>query len=240
SQREVELLVEAGFTPLEALKIASANGAEYLGITARTGTIAVGKSADLVVMSTHAREPVSRFWLGSVADRLSRTIPVPLLLLPQGAGHWGQGFRRILVTLDGSPLAESALEPACMIGRLFGASLRLVHVVEPAVSQVDLAGVLGAESVVEMERQGREWGLTYLSRVAGQLQAAQTEVTTRVISAPTVATGVLSEAADGIDLIAIASHGRGGFRRLILGSVADKIIRGSPVPVLLCHDTGKD
>ncbi|MEO8029907.1 MAG: universal stress protein [Gemmatimonadota bacterium] len=51
---------------------------------------------------------------------------------------------------------------------------------------------------------------------------------------------MLSEAAGGIDLIAIARHGKGGLRRLILGSVADKIIRGSPVPVLLCHDTGKD
>jgi imidazolonepropionase-like amidohydrolase len=50
SQREVELLVEAGFTPLEAIHIATANGAEYLGQMERIGTIAVGKQADLVVV----------------------------------------------------------------------------------------------------------------------------------------------------------------------------------------------
>jgi imidazolonepropionase-like amidohydrolase len=51
SQREVELLVEAGFTPLEAIRIATLNGAEYLGITDRIGTIAVGKQADLIVLA---------------------------------------------------------------------------------------------------------------------------------------------------------------------------------------------
>ena len=50
SQREVELLVEAGFTPLEAIHIATANGAQYLGQMERIGTIAVGKQADLVVV----------------------------------------------------------------------------------------------------------------------------------------------------------------------------------------------
>jgi imidazolonepropionase-like amidohydrolase len=59
SQREVELLVEAGFTPLEALRIASANGAEYLGISAKTGTIAVGKSADLVVVAGDPSENIN-------------------------------------------------------------------------------------------------------------------------------------------------------------------------------------
>jgi imidazolonepropionase-like amidohydrolase len=49
SQREVELLVEAGFTPLEAIRIATSNGAEYLGVSDRIGTIAVGKQADLIV-----------------------------------------------------------------------------------------------------------------------------------------------------------------------------------------------
>ena len=51
SQREVELLVEAGFTPLEAIRIATVNGAEYLGVSARIGTIAIGKQADLIVLT---------------------------------------------------------------------------------------------------------------------------------------------------------------------------------------------
>jgi imidazolonepropionase-like amidohydrolase len=50
SQREIELLVEAGFTPLEAIRIATLNAAEYLGESDRIGTIATGKSADLVVV----------------------------------------------------------------------------------------------------------------------------------------------------------------------------------------------
>jgi nucleotide-binding universal stress UspA family protein len=88
-----------------------------------------------VAMSTHGRGPLSRFWLGSVADALMRRLPVPLLLVrPQeGAPDLSEEppLRRILIPLDGSALAEEVLAPALALGGLVGAEYTLLWVVRP-------------------------------------------------------------------------------------------------------------
>ena len=90
--------------------------------------------ADLVVMTTHGRGGLRRAWLGSVTDQLIRSAEVPVLVVRPGeAGAarpvWEPG--EILVALDGSPLAEAALEPAIEVARLWDAELSLVQVVRP-------------------------------------------------------------------------------------------------------------
>ncbi len=93
--------------------------------------------ADMVVMTTHGRGTVGRFWLGSVADELVRTLPMPVLLVRPREGvpdlEREADIKRILIALDGSALAEQILEPAVEIGRLTGAEFTLLRVVRPIV-----------------------------------------------------------------------------------------------------------
>src|SRR5205085_3150383 len=87
--------------------------------------------ANLMVMTTHGRGPLSRFWLGSTTDELVRHTPVPLLVYrptPDKPPPADFRFHRILVPLDGSDVAEEALGPAAEMARLMDAGLTFVRV----------------------------------------------------------------------------------------------------------------
>jgi nucleotide-binding universal stress UspA family protein len=187
--------------------------------------------ADLVVMTTHGRGPLSRFWLGSVADQLVRHLSIPILLVrPRDAPPDPQGekpvLRRVLVPLDGSALAEQILEPALALVELMGAKCCLFRVVEPVGKPATL-------------NRRQEDARAYLEQVAQPYQARSLPVHTRVAVHSHPAAAILDEAqALRIDLIALATHGRGGLKRLLLGSVADKVLRGASIPVLVRRPVG--
>jgi nucleotide-binding universal stress UspA family protein len=197
---------------------------------------------DLVVLTTHGRGPLGRFWLGSVADALVRHLPVPALLIrPRelGIAPAAPAIHHILVPLDGSPLAEQILEPAAALA----GTVTLLRVVAP-VPPTGAAGVGGA-AVEEAVRQLLEQtsGLQEqvnantrlgLEKVAARLRDRGLVVRTRVAVGEAPAPVILDEArAVRADLIALATHGRRGLKRLLLGSVADKVVRGGSLPVLL-------
>src|SRR5262249_3646210 len=96
---------------------------------------AARSQADLVVMTTHGRGPLGRFWLGSVADKLLRLLSVPLLLVNPGENPPDltvePAFKHILVPLDGSELAERMLTPATTLGGLMGSHYTLLRVIRP-------------------------------------------------------------------------------------------------------------
>ena len=201
--------------------------------------------ADLVVMTTHGRGPLGRFWLGSVADELVRTLPMPVLLVRPREGvpdlEREADVKRILIPLDGSALAEQVLEPAAELGALTDAEFTLVRVVRPVVIGAYAlgAGGLGQLAVgmeqLEAEHKRRcEQAENYLEEIAARLRARKLTVRTHVATEEQPAVGILQEAqkADA-DLIALATHGRRGLSRLFLGSVADKVVRGGRLPVLL-------
>lgn len=189
------------------------------------------QGAGLVVMTTHGRGPLARFWLGSVADQLVRCSAVPVLLVrprePAPEPSARPTFSKILIPLDGSELAERILGPAVELGRMTDAEYRLLRVVEPVV--VPNAGY-DSTLIDRLEEEAR----AYLARVEERLRGRSLRVQTRVVVGCPAAPAVLDVAAsDGVDLIALETHGRGGLGRLLLGSVADKLIRGAAVPVLV-------
>jgi nucleotide-binding universal stress UspA family protein len=96
--------------------------------------------ADLVVITTHGRGPMSRFWLGSVADHLMRRLHVPVLIIRPNGSTPTLELKTILVALDGSSFAERALEVAVALGKPFGAAFGLVMVIEPPLPIADPAG----------------------------------------------------------------------------------------------------
>lgn len=193
---------------------------------------------DLVVMTTHGRGPLERAWLGSTADGMLRQSHTPLLLLrppehaPQLDTAWN--VQHIVVPLDGSALAEQVLAPATTLGQLFDARYTLLNV----IATVPLGSyTLGVETVAfntQTDQRYRTDALSYLERTAQRLRAAGLVVATHVTSAHQPASGILEAAREAeAQLIALATHGRGGMQRLMLGSVADKVVRATHMPVLV-------
>ncbi len=205
---------------------------------------------DLVVMSTHGRGGLDRAWLGSVADRLIRRLSVPLLLVrpeeeddddggtPEGDEGGPElslepaGIRQVLVPLDGSELAEAILEPVAALSRRTGASVVLLRTMPRLRNDPPYlpATVEGTEARFKERRQEAH---AYLEGVAGRLRADGAEVADVEIREGVAAPTILERAGEGADLVAMATHGHGGLRRWLLGSVSDKVLRGADRPVLI-------
>jgi nucleotide-binding universal stress UspA family protein len=208
----------------------------------------VATGADLLVMTTHGRGPLTRFWFGSVADALVRQASVPILFVrPQEAAldlAREPALLRVLIPLDGSELAEEVLEPALALGTAAQAAYTVLRVVEQMTpASYDPAGGRASglreslrKQLQELDRRSRAEAQGYLEHLAERLRARSLTVQTRVVSHEQPAAAILNDAsAHGADLIALATHGRGGLKRLLIGSVADKVLRGGTTPVLVCR-----
>jgi nucleotide-binding universal stress UspA family protein len=199
------------------------------------------EEADLTVLTTHGRGPLARAWLGSVADRFVRSTSAPVLLIrpsedgpATGPSNEPPTIGRILVTLDGSDMSESALGPAEALAKLFGADIVLTHLVEYPEGPESIYlpdAVHGIEVKLEKQRLRAE---AELEKLVGSLsdKGIKTTAVSRLVTH--LADGILEVAQDEeADVIVMASHGRGGVRRLVLGSVTDKVLRGSGRAVLV-------
>ncbi len=207
---------------------------------------AEGQGVELVVMTTHGRGGLQRAWLGSTADSLLRHCMAPLLLIRPSehtreiTGGTDRRFERILVALDGSDTAERALRDALDMGLTDEASVVLLHVLQPPVAAAS-PYLPHTIQLTHEEIEAREAHMRgYLQRVAAQDWLAGHTVETRVMVDYQPAPAIL-DTADKLDsdLIVLGTHGRGGLRRLILGSVADKVIRGTRRPVLIHRGVGR-
>ncbi len=191
-------------------------------------------NADLVLITTHGHTGVSRMWLGSVADALVRTTNLPLLVIhPRHGSHVpadALAFKHIMVPVDGSALSATIFGPASNLARASGARLTLVHVVSSsAVLGARIFPLLPDDITPAMEK-----GRDYLEARAQELRAQGLTVETHVEEheAPGRAIAAIADKL-GADLIALATHGYGGLKRALLGSVADKVLRSSPLPLLV-------
>jgi nucleotide-binding universal stress UspA family protein len=201
--------------------------------------------AALVVMTTHGRGPLTRLWLGSVADELARRATVPVLLLRPQEGIPGPpqsaAFSHGLIPLDGTPLAERMLEPALELGRLTGARYTLLRVVVPSLfaghdPTLDSPTGGGEAMLARRQREAQE----YVGAVASRLRGQGFPVEACVVTAFHPATAILDKARRvGADLIALTTRGHRGIKRWLLGSVADKVVRGATTPVLVHHATAE-
>ncbi len=200
---------------------------------------AAGSGTDLVVMTTHGRGPLTRTWLGSVADGLMRQMAAPLLLVRPSEEPVDLRAEvrlcHLLVPLDGSLHAEAILEPALALVQVMGADCTLLRVVEPVpVLGYDVFGYAPTGTDPMMMERLREQAVDYLDGVAGRLRERRVQVRPLVLVNPSAAGAILSETESlRHDCIALVTHGRGGAARLLLGSVADKVIRGATTPVLV-------
>lgn len=211
-------------------------------VTSAIATFVEEFNADLVVMSTHGRGPISRFWLGSVADRLTRTSPVPLYLVrPDGETDVRPQFatpvpapEKVLVPVDGSEFGEAAIEATGLLGP---SGQQTLHLLRVSNYPHFLGSVYMPETIAANREIAGELLATaekYIEGLATELRNEGREVLTNVVSAEFTAPAILEYGESwGADVIALSTHGRSGFTRMALGSVADKVVRQSSVPVLL-------
>lgn len=197
-------------------------------------------NVSLIVMTTHGRGPISRMWIGSVADDLIRRAPSPVLVLRPTAEEpppldkpWAP--KRVLVPLDGSAFAEAALPAATEIAKLTKAEMTLFRIVEPIPvlapdGLIPQPTVLDATVLDELKTQAR----AYVERTAEKLRKEGLCVTGRIAIDDRTASAILEEEKEH-SLTAISTHARHGVARLLLGSVADKLVRGAIGPVLIAR-----
>jgi nucleotide-binding universal stress UspA family protein len=196
-------------------------------------------NAGLIVMTTHGRGAFGRFWLGSVADRLMRTAPTPVFMVHGSKEPIDLDrevtLEKVLAPLDSSPFAEQILKPAMDFASVFGARCQLFQVFQDLVALDYYPPFLPPEAFDALPREQLKLeAQQYLERLAVPFRREGMQVETKVGEAISPAEGILEEARNGqASWIALATHGRSGLPKLMLGSVADKVIRGSTIPVFV-------
>jgi nucleotide-binding universal stress UspA family protein len=195
------------------------------------------QGADLIVMATHGRGAMGRLWLGSVADYVVRHGAIPVLLVrPAPAVTVGPKRLpgRLLVALDLSPESEQVVPAVVALAQLAQAHVTLLHVVEPFYYAADpgLPYPMPQDATITELRCSD--AQRRLDRTADRLRERGVAVSTKVLVGTSAAAGILDLFDEKtFDLVALTTHGAGGLRRLLLGSVADKVIRGAAKPVLV-------
>lgn len=236
---------------------AVANSTELAGIETRR-TILVGavapsilatiqtSHADLVVMCSHGYTGVKRWALGSVAGKLARHAPIPVFILREGetlSTLTPPKPVRALVPLDGSVFSEAVFEPVAYLvaGLAYGLTqageLHLLRVIDLPFT----SGKLRSQSIIDTQtrEQAKQEAQTYLNALVARLEEASLaelnlEATTSVESDPDVAEAIVKQAEGaGYDLIAMATHGRGGVEHFVMGSVTERVLHSTKLPLLV-------
>lgn len=196
--------------------------------------------ADLIVMTTHGRSGPARWVLGSVAETLVKCSQVPILV--QRA--WDPGRRsillgnrpRVLVTLDGSRFAEAALPVALSLADDLGAEIVLVRVDSRSPEVLIPAEVEEAE---EEEHTATYRPLAaieeYLDGVAARLRREWPALTINTrVERGDPSTAIVAATSDlGAAFVVMATHGRTGFERVAVGSVAHRVLQHGRAPLVL-------
>jgi nucleotide-binding universal stress UspA family protein len=189
---------------------------------------------DLIVISTHGRSGISRLSLGSVTDSLIRHTTIAVLVVKPSTSYLnpqvGEVFRRIVVPLDGSMLAEQILPRVLTLANLEEAEITLLNVLVPqSYSQKEIV-----DPNLPWWDKDISVAQSYLFRIAGNLRRAGVPVTTDIVISENIA-GAIGDFAsrEKADLIAIATHGRGGLNRMLRGSVADAVMHSTRMSMLV-------
>ncbi len=188
---------------------------------------AAGHDVDLIVMGTHGRTGVRRFVLGSVTETVCRLADLPVLVVHVEDAAHEVPYGDVLVPTDGSEGAAAALDTAVAIAQTFDARVHVASVVDTTVASLES----GAWEIVgeNLEAAASEAVAEAAARLADRGVA---DVETAVLEGvPHRALRAYVERA-GIDLVVMGTHGRSGVERYLLGSVAEKVLRTSPAPVL--------
>lgn len=234
----IHLGEEASKSYLAAVALDYADSGVPIVAVAETGSVAetiVHYAQDndihLIVISSHGRSGLSRWVYGSIADKVLRQSCCATLIIREQVEQVAGTFKKILVCLDGSKLAEQVLDSALSLAQCSQAEIILLRVVEPANLLFDMeTSDQVQESVNALERGEAE---AYLNNLMVQVPPFSGTLTARTLMGPPADTIIDFANEQQIDLIAMSSHGRSGISRWVYGSVAEKVMRGATCATLI-------
>lgn len=202
--------------------------------------------SSLVVMCSHGFTGFKRWILGSVADHITRHSTTPVLILRESAPVPATEAKqpvRALVALDGSPLSEAVFEPVAYLVAALAAStsqqgeLHLLRVVDLpfGTSKLKSQTYIDSNTREEAVKAAQDYLETLSARLkVGELENLNITVKAKVESDPDVAEAIIQQTeAEPVDLIAMATHGRGGMRHFVMGSVTERVLHHSKLPLLI-------
>ena len=202
---------------------------------------AVRHTVEMIVMASHGRGAVGRWTFGSVADRVARESLVPVMIVcPTTGDPIPPEVRRLVLPYDGSELAANAIPFAIEVAARQSLPVHLVRVINPAAA---LYPAIARSAPVSDELYQTAFDtekLTaeeVLAAAAARFKERGVTATTQTVVGPTV-TGIESVLERG-DVVVITSHGRGGIRRWLLGSIAERLIRDGKAPVVMVPSIGR-
>jgi len=200
---------------------------------AATAILEFAESAgvDMITMSTHGRTGLLQWAYGSVADKVLQGSHVPLLLVRVSDKPAApQPPKRILVPLDGSALAELALDPAQSLAAAFDSEVLLFRSWDIPATGLDEIPVSVLDAWQKSARSDAE---EYLASVVHRLQEQGLRARAETQEGAPVESILEEATASAASLIVMSTHGRSGVTRWVLGTTADRVLRSSSVPVLL-------
>jgi nucleotide-binding universal stress UspA family protein len=147
----------------------------------------------------------------------------------------------VLVATDFSTGADVALEYGRAFARTFGARLHVMHVVEDVTMQLVMIGASGPLAPIEIQRDLEAAARTKLEASVREDDRRELRAVPVVRTGSNAAQAIVSYAGHAdIDLIILGTHGRGGVAHLLLGSVAERVVRTAPCPVLTVRDPERE
>lgn len=213
--------------------------------------VAKARQADLIVMCSHGDTGLKRWMLGSVAQKVARHSPIPVLVLRESANTPStlhpDGTRpvRVMLATDNSPLSEEALAPAAYLSAALSAplhgELHIVHVMPLPINQVydEMADILIREQPQLIANENAKLAEAAQQLTTGSLAQLQLNVTTSLLIARDVAETLIEtaelgrEKAASCDVMVMATHGRSGLQRWVMGSVTERVLGATHLPLLI-------
>lgn len=206
--------------------------------------------ADIVVLCSHGYGGAKRWLLGSVAQRVARHCPVPALVLRADSANLSSDhLLRVLVPVDGSKLSEAVLEPALQfITDMSGAAQGELHLLR-VISVPPTNGRFRSQAYIdfdaEIRAQEKQEAQAYLAALVNRLQQsapANVQITSSTVVDVDIAAAIIHAAeqhevidSKPFDVIAMATHGRGGIQRWALGSITERVLGATHLPLLVVH-----
>ncbi|MDP6455714.1 MAG: universal stress protein [SAR202 cluster bacterium] len=206
--------------------------------------VARDENCDLIAMSTHGRNVVERGLLGSVTNKVVHSSHLPVLTVtPETARkYWSKDAKiaRVMVPLDGSELAETVLPYVEQIAGALSLEVVLVRVPRSVAARSPYSAALLQAASRDVDQEVAQDAERYLKQVAETLATKGLDVTWKLARGPAGHSLIELARKEPNDLIIMSTHGRSGFRNLVLGSVAEAVIRASGDPVLVIPPDRRD
>jgi len=225
----------------QAKSIADAGVEHFAAI--REGTVhevirdyAKEHGVDLVVVGTHGRTGVSKLMYGSVTERVLKTVHTPIIVVPPGGDEMPSS---IVMAYDFSAPAKRAAELARAIHGVFHGPLHMIHSYLDVWGEYTDRGAVVGEAA-EKRREALHLGLEEMLQAdAKELFSIDAQNVQTHLVAGDAAEGIMHVAEEvGATLICAGTTGKSGIERLLIGSVARRLLHDSRVPLLLAHDEG--